>query len=198
MSRTIRLATTADAPAIQAIYSPIVRETAISFEVEPPSVEEMRHRIASILAVHPWLVCEEGGTLQGYAYASRHRERAAYQWSVDVSVYVHAHWRGQRVGQALYTALFAILRTLGYHNVYAGIALPNPASVALHEAMGMELVGVYRHTGYKLGRWHDVGWWQGVLQSSPPHPLPPRAIGDMRHAVEWESPLTSGLAARAE
>jgi len=187
MTRVIRLATNADAAAMQAIYGPIVRETAISFEMEPPSVTEMQQRITKIRAVLPWLVCEQDGCMQGYAYASRHRERAAYQWAVDVSVYIHPRWRGQGVGRALYTALFAGLRVLGYYTVCAGIALPNPASVALHEALGMAPVGVYRQIGYKLGGWHDVGWWQGALQPSRAQPSPPRALSELLDTLEWTS-----------
>ena len=192
MSRKLRFATEDDASAISAIYSPVVRGTAISFEVEPPSVEEMVRRIAKITAAYPWLVCEEAGAIQGYAYASQHRERAAYQWSVDVSVYVHEDWRGKRIGRALYTSLFAMLRSLGYVNVYAGITLPNPASVGLHEAMGMAPIGVYPHTGYKLGEWHDVGWWQGVLQERVFDPEPPRALQDIATIATWDRWLATG------
>ena len=192
MSRMLRFATVADASAIAAIYSPVVRETAISFEVEPPTVEEISRRITKIMAAYPWLVYEEDGAVLGYAYASQHRERAAYQWSVDVSVYLHERWRGKRIGRALYTSLFAILRDLGYVNVYGGIALPNPASVRLHEAMGMELIGVYPHTGYKLGAWHDVGWWRGQLQSVPDQPQSPRAIVAVGDASRWEPLLALG------
>jgi L-amino acid N-acyltransferase YncA len=179
MDYPIRLATIADAAAIQAIYAPVVRETPISFEFEPPAVEECERRIAKTLATFPWLVCEPDGTVRGYAYAGRHSERAAYQWSVDVSVYIHDRWRGKGLGRALYTSLFAMLRSLGYFNVYAGITLPNPGSVALHESMGMRPVGVYRHVGFKMGAWHDVGWWQGKLQPPGDQPDPPYAIGDI-------------------
>jgi len=195
MSQVIRFATGADASAISAIYSPVVRKTAISFEVEPPSVEEIHRRISKIAAVYPWLVCEEDGAMQGYAYASQHRERAAYQWSVDVSVYVDERWRGQRIGRALYTSLFAILRAQGYVNVYAGITLPNPASVALHQAMGMKPLGIYYHTGFKLDKWHDVGWWHGLLQSLPSQPQPPQPIGDLRDASRCELLVALGLKA---
>ena len=199
MSQMIRLATIDDVPAIHAIYSPVVSETVISFEVEPPSLEQMRQRITKVLAAYPWLVYEEEGDVRGYAYASQHRERAAYQWSADVSVYVHEQWRGKRVGRALYTSLFGVLRTLGYVNVFAGVTLPNAASVALHEAMGMEPLGVYHHVGYKMGQWHDVGWWQGLLQPRPMHPEPPQPVGAMQVTPQWESLLALGLslAARA-
>jgi L-amino acid N-acyltransferase YncA len=171
---TIRTAHPDDAAAVQAIYAPLVRDSCISFELEPPSVEQMRDRIVSTLPVLPWLVqVADSGQLQGYVYASRHRERAAYQWAVDVSAYVHVSSRGQGVAGRLYRNLFEQLRALGYCQAFAGIALPNAASVALHESVGFQPLGVYRQVGFKLGAWHDVGWWQHTLQS-PAQPLPPR------------------------
>lgn len=193
MPTSLRLARLADAPAIQAIYAPIVLNTAISFELEPPSLAEMQQRIAHTVTHLPWLVGDDDGQISGYAYASRHRERPAYQWSVDVSVYVHADWRGRGVGRALYSTLFAILRAQGYVNVCAGITLPNPGSVGLHEVMGMRPVGVYRHVGFKQGAWHDVGWWQGPLQSLPAAPTSLSAITDLQHTPAWEALLTTGL-----
>jgi phosphinothricin acetyltransferase len=133
VTAVIRLATAHDALGIQAIYAPIVRDTAISFDVEPPTVEEMRQRIISTLAYWPWLVCDRDGDILGYVYASQHRTRQAYQWSVDVSVYVHAAARRSGVGRGLYRSLFALLTLQGFYQAYAGITLPNPASVGLHE-----------------------------------------------------------------
>jgi phosphinothricin acetyltransferase len=179
----IRLATPDDAEAIQRIYAPIVLETAISFELVPPTVDEMRRRILKTLEHLPWLVYEHDGAVIGYAYASRHRERAAYQWCADLSAYVHEQWRGRGVGRALYRSLFDLLRAQGYYNVYAGIALPNPGSVALHEALGMRSVGVYEHVGYKFGRWHDVGWWQGQVQAWVAPPAAPRTVGECLNSV---------------
>jgi L-amino acid N-acyltransferase YncA len=173
MPPTIRLATERDAEPMLAIYAPIVRETIISFEVEPPTPDEMRRRIRDTLAELPWLVWDDEGKVLGYAYASRHRARAAYQWCVDVSVYVHPLARRGGIARALYQALFEILRRQGYVNAYAGIALPNPASVGFHEAMGFQPVGVYRGVGYKLGAWHDVGWWHLLLQKRPDSPALP-------------------------
>ncbi|MGE5616983.1 MAG: arsinothricin resistance N-acetyltransferase ArsN1 family B, partial [Bacillota bacterium] len=155
----IRLATPDDAAAVAAIYAPNVTDAVISFEYVPPDVAEMRRRIEKVLAQFPWLVWEEGGIVGGYVYASAHRERAAYQWSTDVSAYVHPDFRRRGVAKALYRTLFEILRVQGYQNAYAGITLPNAPSVALHEAVGFTAVGVYRHVGFKKGRWHDVGWW---------------------------------------
>jgi len=169
----LRIASAADATAIHAIYAPYVRDTAISFELEPPSVDEMRGRIASTLEAFPWLVWEEAGRVAGYAYASRHRERLAYQWSVDVSAYVHPDFHRRGIGKALYVELLRRLRLQGFVNAYAGIALPNAASVALHESVGFAPLAVYRGVGYKLGRWHDVGWWECRLAQPPAAPEAP-------------------------
>jgi L-amino acid N-acyltransferase YncA len=193
MTRCIRLAGPDDAPMIHSIYVPFVVNTPISFELVPPTEQEMRQRIEQTLQTHPWLVCEEQGEILGYAYASQHRTRQAYQWSVDVSAYVHERWRGKGIGKALYTTLFAVLRLQGFYNVYAGIALPNPASVALHEAMGMQQVGIYQQVGYKLGVWHDVGWWQETLQQHTSEPAPPLDLEHAQRLPEWGKALNAGL-----
>lgn len=161
----VRVATLDDAPAIAAIYAPVVEDTPISFEWEAPSVEEMGSRIEKTLMRFPWLVSlDDSGNVDGYVYAGPHRERAAYQWSVDVTAYVREDARRAGVGRRLYCALFAELRTLGYCQAFAGIALPNAASIALHEALGFTPIGIYRNVGFKLGQWRDVGWWQKSLQ----------------------------------
>lgn len=159
----IRLATLADAPAINAIYTPSITDGAASFGQTPPTDAEMAERIRCTLAERPWLVYEEADTVWGYAYAARHRERFAYQWSVDVSVYVHRAKHRSGVGHALYRELFQQLWCQGYYNAYAGITLPNVASVALHESFGFVPVGIYRNVGFKLGRWWDVGGRQKRL-----------------------------------
>ncbi len=192
MGSEIRLVGESDAEPIQAIYAPIVRDTAISFELEPPSVAEMARRVRETLARWPWLVCERDGELLGYAYASRHRERAAYQWSLDVWVYTRPDARRGGVGRALYGSLLTILALQGYHGAYAGITLPNAASVGLHEAVGFVPVGVYRGVGYKLGAWHDVGWWQRVLLPRLAGPEPPVALPSVRGAAGFAEALASG------
>jgi len=193
MSATMRVALAEDAEAILAIYAPIVRETAISFEVEPPTQVEMHERIATTLRRLPWLVCEHQGEVLGYVYASPHRARAAYQWSVDVSVYIHATVRRTGMGRALYHALFELLILQGLYQCYAGITLPNPASVGLHEALGFQPVGVYEAVGYKLGEWHDVGWWQRALQLRPSLPTPPITFEVLRQtSTAWEAALHAG------
>ena len=172
----IRLANAADAAGVLAIYAPIVRDTAISFELVPPTLSEMQQRIEKTLTEFPWLVAEAEQNVVGYAYASRHRTRAAYQWSVDVSVYVRADARGRGIARALYRALLRLLEELSYCTALAGIALPNEASVRFHEAMGFRPVGTYRNVGFKLGTWHDVGWWQRPLREYPTNPAPPRTM----------------------
>jgi phosphinothricin acetyltransferase len=172
----VRMASTDDAREIQAIYAPYVRDTVISFETEPPSVEEMARRIDATLAMLPWLVHLQDGRIAGYAYASRHKERNAYQWSVDVSAYVHRDFHRRGIGGSLYRSLLALVRQQGFFNAYGGITLPNAASVALHESVGFRPLCVYRGVGFKAGRWHDVGWWELRLATLPPNPAPPRSF----------------------
>jgi phosphinothricin acetyltransferase len=160
MNVGIRVATASDAEAIASIYAPAVLESAISFETAAPSPAEMTARLSKGLVIHPWLVAERNGTVIGYAYAGQHRERNAYRWSVDVSAYVALESRRKGIGRALYGRLFEILRTQNFHAAFAGITLPNAASVGLHEAMGFQPIGVYREVGFKLGDWRDVGWWR--------------------------------------
>jgi len=192
----VRLAEPADAAGVQAIYAPIVRDTAISFEVDPPSVEEMSRRIASTLPRWPWLVCSDDGDILGYVYAGGHRERAAYLWSVDVTVYIHERARRTGVGHALYSTLFSLLALQGYHRAFAGITLPNEGSVGLHESLGFSPVGVYPAVGYKLGAWHDVGWWQRSLRPPARNPAEPLSLAAARSHVqtqaEWKLILEDG------
>ena len=192
-SAVIRLATERDAEQIAAIYAPNVTDTVISFELEPPTADEMRRRIEVTLKRYPWLVCERQGWLLGYAYAGAHGSRWAYQWSVDVSVYVHEEVRRTRVGRALYTSLFAALELQGFYNAYAGATLPNPASVGLHEGVGFQRVGVYRGVGYKLGAWHDVLWWHLPLREKVVDPDPPADLPSVVGSEEWEAALTNRL-----
>ncbi len=188
----IRLAAESDAEQMLAIYAPIVRETAISFELEPPPLDEFWARVRGTLERTPWLVCASDEEVLGYAYAGRYRPRAAYQWSVEVTVYVDGRHRGRGVGRALYTSLFECLRVQGYQSAYAAIALPNPASVALHERLGFELIGVYHAVGYKLGSWHDVGWWQLSIGEHLESPAEPKPLLEVQHSAEWRQALSSG------
>ena len=150
----IRKVTEADAQVLLDIYAPYVA-TPITFENEIPTVEEFARRIREIAAFYPYLVCEVEGRIVGYAYAHRQMERAAYQWNAELSVYIDAAFAGQGIGKQLYTRLIELLKQ---QTLYALITLPNEASIALHRSFGFQEVGVWRQTGYKCGRWHDVMW----------------------------------------
>src|SRR6266550_2474144 len=172
----IRLATPADAIAIHAIYAPIVSSTPISFELEPPTVEEMAARITAVLPTYPWLVLTDGGGVAGYAYGRPYQARPAYRWSVETSVYIEDGRRGAGLGGALYRSLLDVLARQGYRQALAGVALPNPASVGLHQACGFRLTGVQERLGWKLGAWHDVGWFQRELAPGSGAPAAPIAL----------------------
>ncbi|MCC5626130.1 arsinothricin resistance N-acetyltransferase ArsN1 family B [Nostoc sp. CHAB 5715] len=194
MKAAIRLANESDALKMLAIYAPVVRETSISFEIEPPSKTEFQQRIKNYQRLMPWLVCEINGELLGYAYATPYRTRAAYQWSVESSVYVNVEHRRKGVAKALYTSLFGLLQLQGFYNVFAAIALPNPASIAVHEAVGFSPVGVFRKVGYKFSEWHDVGWWQLSLQQELPLPVnSPLSLLEIQKSALWNEALGSGL-----
>jgi phosphinothricin acetyltransferase len=171
----IRLATPADAPGCLDIYRPFVESSHSTFETDVPSVEEFAARIDKFTRTHPWIVAVEGERVLGYAYASPFKDRAAYQWTAEVSVYVAPDARRRGLGRALYQALLRCLRRQGYVNAVGLIAQPNEASVALHESMGFRRVAHLPGPGFKLGRWHDVGWWWlalGPLPESPADPSP--------------------------
>jgi phosphinothricin acetyltransferase len=191
MTATIRLATADDAAQILGIYGPFCY-TPVSFEVVAPSLDEMRRRVAAQEGKLPWLVGDDDGTILGYVYATLHRSRAAYQWSVDVSAYVADGCRRRGIGQALYTSLFRLLALQGYVNAYAGIALPNPASVGLHEAVGFSRVGIYHGVGYKNGAWHDTGWWERPLTEREHDPAPPVPLEALRRALSWTEAMSAG------
>lgn len=188
----IRLASEADAEAIAGVYAPYVRETAISFETEPPSVEEMRGRIRAVLAWAPWLVCERDGRVVGYAYAARFHARAAYQWTVEVTVYVDSAAHRVGVGRALYAVLLDALRLQGFRTAVGIIALPNAPSVGLHERLGFRNVGIVPAVGFKHGRWHDVGWWRLELQRLEDPPAAPRPLAAVLGTEAWNRLLPHG------
>lgn len=162
-----------DAEAILGIYSPYITGTSITFETEVPSPEEFRKRIRSVSEIYPWLVAEIDGSVAGYAYASRHRERAAYRWSVDFAVYIDPAFQGRGLGKMLYAGLIDIVKSLGYYNAFGIIALPNERSVQLHESAGFIKAGHISSAGYKLGNWHDTGYWQLRLREYDEFPAEP-------------------------
>ena len=163
----LRQATEADASALLAIYRPFVETTAVSFETLTPTVVEFAARIAKAIEGWQWLVAEQNARCVGYAYGSSHRERPAYQWSVEVSAYVHPSFYRQGIGRALYLRLFEELKHKGFCNAFAGVALPNESSIALHRTVGFEPIGTFRAVGRKFGKWHDVAWFQRTLRESP-------------------------------
>ena len=170
---TVRPAGPGDAAACLAIYAPYVEGSHVSFEERAPSEEEMRERIVRYASTHAWLAAVENGSVVGYAYGCPHRARPAYRWSAEVAIYVAPAARGKGVAKALYAALFARLKERGYHSLFAGVTLPNDASVALHKAAGFSPVGVFRRVGFKDGAWRDTSWWQLQLSSGeePPREL---------------------------
>jgi phosphinothricin acetyltransferase len=202
MSAFIRIAAPVDSAHIAAIYGPYCDSSPISFDIVAPTTAQMADRIERILPEYPWLVSEVDGQIAGYVYASRHRERPAYRWDVEVAVYIAPPFQRRGIGRALYTALFEVLREQNLVKAYAGITLPNPGSVGLHEGLGFTQVGVYRGAGYKLGRWLDVGWWELALRPEIPNPPEPRLFGALREspavmaAMERGGDLLRGAFAR--
>ena len=169
-----------DAERVAEIYRPHVDDGVASFEERAPGATEMAERIRTVLEWTPWLVAEdESARVIGYAYATRHRERAGYRWSVDISVYVDEGWQRRGVGRQLYSDLMSILHRQGFVNVYAGITLPNPGSVALHESIGMQLIGVYEGVGYKFGEWLPVAWYGMRLREAPRPPAEPTPFNEL-------------------
>lgn len=159
----IRDASARDADTCAAIYAPYVTDTAITFELDPPSPAQLAQRIAAATRSHAWLVLEESARVVGYAYGGPFKQRPAYRWACEVSVYLERDRRRTGAGRALYSALFARLADRGFRTLVAGMTLPNEASVGLHRAMGFEPVGTYRRIGWKHGAWHDVAWTQRAI-----------------------------------
>jgi L-amino acid N-acyltransferase YncA len=177
---TISLAKLEDAAQIAEIYRPYVEKTPISFEYDAPDADEIASRINKVREAElPWLVAKDGDKIFGYAYATKHKDRAGYQWCVESSVYVASDAHRAGIGRALYTRLFEILRDLGYHNVYAGATLPNEQSEKFHESFGFKEAGRYRDIGFKHGKWHDTVWWHLALNPLPDFPELPRALHEV-------------------
>ena len=194
MGARIRLATETDAEGMLEIYTPVVLETAISFEEEPPTLEEFRSRIRAVLERMPWLVCMDGHDIAGYAYASLFRMRAGYRWTAELTVYVHPAHHCRGVGRALYTALLRCLAVQGYLMAVAIVSLPYAASIGLHETMGFRRTGVPESIGHKHGRWIDDDVWQIEIQPIPVEPPNPVPLRQLIGTPEWDNALESGAA----
>ncbi len=175
----IRLIQAGDNQAVLAVYKPYIENTAITFEYDVPASEAFLERIKHISTAYPWLVCLQNNEVIGYAYASKYRDRAAYQWAAESAVYLTegAHRKG--IARVLYETLFDILRFLGYTNLYAIITLPNPKSVGFHQAMGFQEIGIFRKVGYKFDEWHDVIWFERHLMGHGDNPEIPKKMNDI-------------------
>lgn len=193
MQPIIRLAKKEDTPAILAIYEPFILDSAASFEYEVPSVAAFWKRIEKVLADTPWLVCEINGQIAGYAYASPHRGRTAYQWSREVSTYINADFRKRGIASALYIALIEILKIQGYQNILAGITQPNPASEIFHQNFGFKKIGTFEKVGYKFEKWWDTNWYQLFIGKENETPLSPKAMAVIIDSVEWQQGIAKGL-----
>jgi phosphinothricin acetyltransferase len=177
--KTIRIAKQDDTASVLSIYAPYIQKTSFTFETEVPSIQEFQERINLYLNSWPWIVCDINGETAGYAYATKHRERTAYQWCAESSVYVHDDFLRNGVAKALYSALIEILKLQGYRNLYAVINLPNDKSVAFHEHIGFTYFATYENVGYKLGKWKNVGWWQLQLNEYTTEPSAPIKFSEM-------------------
>lgn len=180
----IRQATPEDAEAILNIYAGYIRNTVITFEVEVPTIEEFQKRMEQIQTQFPWLVCEIDGVVAGYAYGSKHAQRAAYRWSADLSVYIDEKYHRRHIAAALYAALYTMLRAQGYYTVYAGISTPNPKSEAFHLAQGFTVVGIYPNVGYKLGTWCTLTWYGLTLREYDDAPQEPKILSEALNEAE--------------
>jgi phosphinothricin acetyltransferase len=182
----IRIASKNDCPDIAEIYAPIVERTHISFELVPPTADDMARRMSAALESHVWLVAEEAGRVDGYAYAGKYRDKPAYKWSTETTIYVRGGLHGKGIGRSLYAALLRILSAQNYRRAFAGIALPNQGSVGLHEAVGFRPIGTNPEAGFKFDRWHDLGWWSFQLndrEGEPPPLIPLDKLGDLETLI---------------
>jgi L-amino acid N-acyltransferase YncA len=192
MSASIRVATPADAAAVRDIYAPFCESSAVTFEETAPTTAEMADRIVETLERHPWLVCELDGDVAGYAYAGPLRKRRAYQWVVELSVYVAESARRSGVGEALYESLLAILERQGIRDVYAVTTVPNPGTVGFHDRLGFERLVDFPAMGYVEGDWQDVAWWRRSLAEKTDDPEPMRPFPSVREDDDFEGLLRSG------
>lgn len=176
----IRAAELSDLNQILSIYSPYINDSAITFETVVPDLKEFTARFNTVSEAFPWLVCEENGVILGYAYAARHRDRIAYQWSVESSVYLSADAQGRGIGLHLYQALIAILKIQGIVNIYAVITMPNARSAGLHKRLGFEEFAVFKKIGYKQNAWHDVLWMLLVINKHEIHQQAPVLFNSLK------------------
>ncbi|MBK9247554.1 MAG: N-acetyltransferase [Ignavibacteria bacterium] len=184
---SIRLISESDTESVLAVYAPFILNSDVTFEYEVPTVVEFAERISSHTVEFPWLVCLSGDCIVGYAYAGKHRTRAAYQWSPELTVYLSEDVQGKGIARILYETLFAILKLQGYYTVFAGVTMPNTNSEGLHKAMGFEEIGIFKKVGFKHGKWHDTKWFQLHLSEYTSSPHIPRTIHEVVDMQEFAS-----------
>lgn len=195
---TLRIAEPADADVIAAIYRPYVETTAVTFEEDPPGREAIAERIETRLPNFPWFVAETDGDVIGYAYAGPIRKRGAYRWATELSIYLDRDVRGRGIGSALYSALLETLDRQGFTRAYGVLTLPNPESVAFHESLGFERAALFSEMGYKLGRWHDIAWYERSLGDRTDDPEPPTPFSAYRDEPWLEARLANAKKAEVE
>lgn len=176
MKKIIRFANLDDADDILKIYEKFIKETVVTFEIEVPSIESFQNRMKSIMDFYPWLVCEVDGEIAGYAYASKHGERAAYRWSADLSVYIGEKFHRHHLGTDLYDEVIQYLKKQGFCTVYAAISTPNPKSEAFHQSYGFHKIGEFKNVGHKMGKWLDVTWYDLQIAEYSENPQEPLSI----------------------
>lgn len=186
---SIRLITANDASEVLAIYEHYVLNTIISFEYEAPTLEEYTQRIKTNTDDYPWLVCTYEDKIIGYAYASKHRYRTAYQWSPESTIYLANEAHGTGIARILYETLFDLLKLQGHFNVYAGVALPNEKSMRFHKAMCFEDIGIFKKVGYKHGNWHDTHWFQLFLTDHVLNPATPKKLYEVINHTDFQNIL---------
>ncbi len=194
MATRIRVASAFDGPQIHAIYTPAVAEQPTSFEIEVPSVDEMVRRIEDTLGLYPYIVADRDGEIVSYVYARRWRARPAYDWDVEITVFVKDGNEGQGIGRAMYTALTRLLVAQGYANAVAVVTVPNESSIRFHESMGFHMAGSFPACGFKLGEWHTVEFWWKQLGELPDQPQPPIPFKTFRTFPECDAILSEATA----
>ncbi|AJA46245.1 phosphinothricin N-acetyltransferase [Clostridium pasteurianum DSM 525 = ATCC 6013] len=179
LNRKIRLGKKSDINKILEIYKPFVENTVITFEYEVPTLNDFNVRMLNIQKKYPLLICEINDKVVGYAYASQFGERAAFNWSVELSIYISPKYHKYKIGKSLYFALFEVLKLQGYYNAYAKITSPNVKSEYLHKSFGFKLVGIYKNIAFKFGNWQDLACYELNLKDYDKSPLPPKTINEI-------------------
>ncbi|OYU96208.1 MAG: N-acetyltransferase [Bacteroidetes bacterium B1(2017)] len=184
-SLEIKLITEPDIEEVLAIYTQYVLHTSITFEHTVPSFEEYAQRVNTNTQKYPWLIAKQGTNIVGFAYCSTHRYREAYQWSPESTIYMAPNFQGKGIGKLLYSTLFELLKMQGFVNVFAGVVIPNPKSIALHKSCGFEEIGIFKKIGYKQGTWHDTFWFQLALAEHTQNPIEPVSLNKIYQTEEF-------------